>query len=142
VSLCAAANPDKLDDKGLTAIERAARYGKADVCRRLMAHGADIFSRDERGQTVLLRAASWGNVDVVKALIEEGKADHRDRDMVRNASRFNAPSRASPSSRLLTPLCFVADACLRQMGNTPLLRAAYSGSLEVFEYLVSMYALR
>jgi hypothetical protein len=58
---------------GETALMTAARTGRLDAVRALLARGADVHAKDpRRGQTALMWAAAEGNVDVVDALLAAG----------------------------------------------------------------------
>ena len=51
----------------------AARTGKVDAVKVLIAHGADVnFKESRRGQTALMWAAADGNTAVVEELVERG----------------------------------------------------------------------
>jgi ankyrin len=55
-----------------TALHSAAEFGREDVARILLAHGADVNARDEYGQTPLHSAAVYGNLDLVRLLLDRG----------------------------------------------------------------------
>jgi ankyrin repeat protein len=50
----------------------AARSGKADAIKALVAHGANANARDARGQTALMWAAARNNAEAVRLLLEVG----------------------------------------------------------------------
>ena len=55
----------------------AARTGKVDAVKALLAHGADVNAKEpRRGQTALMWAAAEGNVEVVEALLRAGADFH------------------------------------------------------------------
>ena len=55
----------------------AARTGKVEAVKALLAHGADVNAKESRrGQTALMWAAAEGNVEVVEALIQAGADLH------------------------------------------------------------------
>ena len=62
---------------GETMLMTAARTGKVEAVRVLLARGADVHAKEpRRGQTALMWAAAEGHVEVIEALIKAG-ADFR-----------------------------------------------------------------
>lgn len=59
---------------GFTALHTAARYGKTDIARALIAAGANINTHnpDQYGDTALHAAARYGYTETVRALIAAG----------------------------------------------------------------------
>lgn len=64
------------DDKGRTALMYAARYGNADIVRRLLEADAEIETTDTAGRTALMYAAEDGQADVVELLLARGASVH------------------------------------------------------------------
>ncbi|XP_057701015.1 serine/threonine-protein phosphatase 6 regulatory ankyrin repeat subunit C-like isoform X9 [Corythoichthys intestinalis] len=73
------ADPDAGDQKGSTALHRAAALGCADGASALLEHGASALCRDARGRTPLHLAASCGHARLLRALLQAAmKADPLD----------------------------------------------------------------
>jgi uncharacterized protein len=84
--LNAGADPNTALPEGETALMNAARTGRLDAVRPLLARQADVDRKEEwRGQTALMWAAAEGHAPVVERLLEQGA----DRD-VRSKSGFSA----------------------------------------------------
>lgn len=63
--------------EGETALMTAARTGKVDAVKSLLAHGADVNAKERwRGQTALMWAAAEGHLAAVEALIAAGGDVH------------------------------------------------------------------
>ncbi|KAJ3101935.1 hypothetical protein HDU96_009808 [Phlyctochytrium bullatum] len=74
-------NPNtEIDKGGNTLLSLAAEFGRVDVARLLLAHGADINVRCRAaGRAPLHHAANVGHLDVVRVLLEEGAdVDYKD----------------------------------------------------------------
>jgi ankyrin repeat protein len=68
---------EQRDQKGRTALFRAARIGKADIVRLLLDHGADPNAEDSTGEAPLQAASRYGYVECVEMLIAAGaRLDH------------------------------------------------------------------
>ena len=77
--LKAGADPNTTLPGGETALMTAARTGKIEAIKALLAHGAIVDAKEtQRGQTAIMWAAAEGNVEAVEALIRAG-ADFRAR---------------------------------------------------------------
>jgi len=71
--LKAGADPNAALPDGETALMTAARTGKVDAVKSLLAHGASANAKEPvRGQTPLMWAAAEGNADVIRLLVERG----------------------------------------------------------------------
>src|SRR5206468_2107141 len=115
--LIAGADPKVTVEGGETPLMSAARAGRADAVKVLVAHGADVNAREStRGQNALMWAAVEGHVPVIQALIEAG-ADVNDRAtapaaVAKGKSQAGAagPNMGAPSGRIdeMTPLLFAA----------------------------------
>ncbi|GAQ90528.1 hypothetical protein KFL_006520040 [Klebsormidium nitens] len=60
------------DDKGLTALHRAAMAGRSAVCNVLLGRGADVNAKDGEGKTALFRAAMGGKSAACNVLLGRG----------------------------------------------------------------------
>ncbi|KAI0429217.1 putative Pfs NB-ARC and ankyrin-domain-containing protein [Xylaria sp. FL1042] len=72
VQLLIEANADihSVDDRGCTALSRAAANGHTATAQLLLDKGADLNSRDNQGQTSLHRAAAHGKTDIIRLLLD------------------------------------------------------------------------
>ncbi len=67
-----------LSAAGRALLHIAAKYGRGEVTRRLLAHGATVDLEDHFGRTALHLAAKFGNTFVARVLLEHGaKIDRR-----------------------------------------------------------------
>lgn len=71
------ADPNAIGEMGRTIIFQAAPYGKPEIIRQLVQHGANLNHQDDNGNTVLHRMAeeNWGVNPVVIPLLLELEAD-------------------------------------------------------------------
>jgi ankyrin repeat protein len=68
---------EQRDQKGRTALFRAARIGKSDIVRLLLDHGANSNAEDKTGEAPLQTASRYGHQECVEMLIAAGaKLDH------------------------------------------------------------------
>jgi ankyrin repeat protein len=75
--LKAGADPNGTIPGGETALMTAARTGKVEAVKALLAAGADVNAKEsKRGQTAIMWAAAEGNTEVVQELLRAG-ADFR-----------------------------------------------------------------
>lgn len=86
---------------GWTALHEAAKRGRADVVRVLLAHGADPNAREAGDNTYPVHwAAAAGDLDVVRALLDAGGDVHGAGDVhaldVIGWATFHVPADASP----------------------------------------------
>ncbi|KAK5854538.1 hypothetical protein PBY51_004724 [Eleginops maclovinus] len=67
-----------LDEFGMTPLMHAAYKGKADMCRLLLQHGADVnCNQHEYGYTALMFAGLSGRTDITSMMLDAGaEADH------------------------------------------------------------------
>src|SRR5438105_15186152 len=75
--LTAGADPNTALSGGETALMTAARNGRIEAVKALLARGADVHAKESRrGQTALMWAAAEGNTEVVEALLKAGEDLH------------------------------------------------------------------
>ncbi|XP_033830768.1 ankyrin repeat and MYND domain-containing protein 2-like [Periophthalmus magnuspinnatus] len=62
-----------LDENGMTPLMHAAYKGKADMCRLLLQHGADVnCNQHEYGYTALMFAGLSGKTDITSMMLDAG----------------------------------------------------------------------
>ncbi len=104
--LSAGADPNASMPESETALLTAARTGKAEVVKALLARGANVNARDSyRGETALMWAAGKNNVDAIRMLIEFG-ADLKLRTP--NAVRPSGSEDVGADHRMPEPTSFTA----------------------------------
>src|SRR5262245_10656532 len=118
--LKAGADPDTAAPGGETVLMTAARAGRLDAVRALLAHGADVDAREAtRGQTALMWAAAEGHAEVVRALVgagadmravSRGPSGVKDPDKVAKSSNSRYERRPVPRLDTFTPLQFAVHA--------------------------------
>lgn len=69
---CYKGTVDTPDEKGLTGLMWAARYGQLGSARQLLKAGANKNYRGLNGETPLHLAAAYGHHDLVKLLLNHG----------------------------------------------------------------------
>ncbi|XP_068455165.1 ankyrin repeat and MYND domain-containing protein 2-like [Clinocottus analis] len=76
-----------LDECGMTPLMHAAYEGKADMCRLLLQHGADVNGNQrEYGYTALMFAGLSGKTDIASMLLDAGA----EKDLVNSVGRTAA----------------------------------------------------
>ena len=60
------------DGEGLTALAKAARFGRNDYVEALMGKNSDIEAVDKNGNTPLILAAVSGDIDSIESLLKAG----------------------------------------------------------------------
>jgi ankyrin repeat protein len=136
------ANPNAANQDGQTALHIAA--GDAGKAALLIAHGANVNARTKLGRTPLMAAVRQdGAYPAVKLLIDHGA----DPKVLDPAPLFGAGSKASllllaaktsdvRTARLLVERGVDVNA-KTDIGDTPLMEAAWSGNVETARYLIS-----
>jgi ankyrin repeat protein len=115
----------------------AARTGRVETVRALLAHGADVDALEKaHDQTALMWAAANRHADVVQALVEAG-ADLQARSRVR-LRKVYLPSRGASYRLSFEEHISRGDIEERQQGGfTPLLFVAQQGDVESAGVLLS-----
>ncbi|KAK2887119.1 hypothetical protein Q8A67_015347 [Cirrhinus molitorella] len=76
-----------LDEYGMTPLMHAAYKGKADMCRLLLQHGADVNCNEhEYGYTALMFAGLSGNAEITEMILDAGA----ETDLVNSVGRTAA----------------------------------------------------
>ncbi|XP_071356360.1 ankyrin repeat and MYND domain-containing protein 2-like isoform X2 [Trachinotus anak] len=76
-----------LDEYGMTPLMHAAYKGKADICRLLLQHGADVnCNQHEYGYTALMFASLSGKTDITSMMLDAGA----ETDLVNSVGRTAA----------------------------------------------------
>jgi len=89
-ALTAGASRASADPCCWTALHAAAMNGRAEVCRVLTRHGADVEARGCLGWTALHLAALMGSAETVSALLSEGASREAEDDWGRTPSDLAA----------------------------------------------------
>lgn len=100
------AQPDLVDQGGLTSLHWAALFGLTDTAKILMDAKSDINAQTKTGETPLHLAAEKGKIELVKYLLECGcKTDIRDKGAGGGATAYDAATRSGQKeiSELLKP---------------------------------------
>jgi ankyrin repeat protein len=118
-------------------LHRASAIGCLDICRLLIAHGADINAQGSFGQTPLHSAVQYGRTDVVKLLVMHGANIN-----VQNESKSTPLFAATYRQSLDIVECLLANGAevnlINADGSTPLLCAFQkAGGNEVIRLLVN-----
>uniref|UniRef100_A0A3P8SGU6 Ankyrin repeat and MYND domain containing 2 n=1 Tax=Amphiprion percula TaxID=161767 RepID=A0A3P8SGU6_AMPPE len=85
--LCKEVRVNCLDEYGMTPLMHAAYNGKADICRLLLQHGADVnCNQHEYGYTALMFAGLSGKTDITSMILDAGA----ETDLVNSVGRTAA----------------------------------------------------
>jgi ankyrin repeat protein len=60
--------------KGITPLIQAAAFGRTNIARTLIAHGASVNAADQEGWTALHKAAANKHLDIIR-MLRAGNAD-------------------------------------------------------------------
>jgi len=124
------------DEKGRTALMRAAEYQRTEVVTLLLEKGADVEFIGERHQrTALMEAAGAGNCVIIKQLAQKG-ADINAKDYESNTPlHFACMYGHVEAVRLLIELGAKPDVQASGLGRTPMKIAETNGHLEIVQML-------
>ena len=111
----AGADPNGATPDGETVLMTAARAGRTEAVRSLVAHGADVNAWEStRHQTALMWAAAEGHADVVRVLIEAGAniraVSHGPSSPKEITDGETISGRVAPRVDVFTPLQFAVQA--------------------------------
>ncbi|XP_023151091.2 ankyrin repeat and MYND domain-containing protein 2-like isoform X2 [Amphiprion ocellaris] len=80
-----------LDEYGMTPLMHAAYNGKADICRLLLQHGADVnCNQHEYGYTALMFAGLSGKTDITSMILDAGAETELVNSVGRTAAQMAA----------------------------------------------------
>ncbi|XP_029299077.1 LOW QUALITY PROTEIN: ankyrin repeat and MYND domain-containing protein 2-like [Cottoperca gobio] len=80
-----------LDEYGMTPLMHAAYKGKADMCRLLLQHGADVnCNQHEYGYTALMFAGLSGRTDITSMMLDAGAETDHANSLGRTAAQMAA----------------------------------------------------
>lgn len=124
------------DRWGITALTGAAGWGKKEIVKLLLVHGANIEFKDGYGHTPLMSAAKEGHLDVVKVLLAHG-AEINVKSGFTSAPLWLAAEKGHKEVvKLLLKEGSSANVTDRESGESILHRAAGLGHLEIVKTLI------
>ncbi len=128
-------NINAQNERGLTALMRAAEYQRTEVVTLLLEKGADVnFRSQPMRRTALMEASSAGNIVIIKQLAERG-AEINAKDLSNNTSlHFASMWGHVEAVSLLIELGAKPDIGGEQ-GKTPMMVAEQNGHAEVVQIL-------
>ena len=138
--LAANADVDAVDEKGKTALMRAAIGNHADVVQLLIERGADINRQDRsNGNTALSYAAWTGNVTTLMRLLDHGANVDAKNRQGHTALMDASINGHAPCVRILLDKRADVNARARN-ARTPLSAAVWNGHIEVARMLLGAQA--
>lgn len=127
---------NKGDFLGITPLHRAAKEGRTEDVRLLLAAGAPINAADARGRTPMMYAALHGRAEAFEALME-AKADAALKDANGGTVLHCAAAGGSPAIVKMLLQLNINPSASDDKGNTPLILGATVGNVEIIEALVA-----
>jgi ankyrin repeat protein len=125
--VAAGADVNARNQRSVTPLHMAARYGLALTAAALLRHGADANARDANKETPLYRAANLGHSDVANLLLEHG-ADPNLPDRLGQTSLHRAALKGNLAMIEALLRHGAALEAKDRRGNTPLQVALAQGS--------------
>lgn len=128
-----------LANAGETPLTAAAKFGRTEVVRYLLAHGAKINQQDGFGGTAIINACFSGDLSLVELLVKEGG----DPVMIGNsgtAMHMAAALGHVPIMEFLLKSGLAVDIPDKK-GRSPLYAASRNGNLEGARFLVAHGAI-
>jgi ankyrin repeat protein len=126
------------DDDGQTALHKAVAGGHRSAVIALLTHGADMGERDAKGRTPLMVAAENGHVELVTILITPDSVKNLAGEALKSVGTdalkaVGLPGFTNRLEHLASSSIDLAD----QTGQTPIMKAAANGHLDVVKALAN-----
>jgi len=122
------------NDKGMTSLMVAARYGQVDMCRDLMANGAEVSLRSKDGKSAIHFAVISCNLPTVLYFLQNGgKVNSRDDNNLEPLYEAIKMGNVEMTKYLIDN---GARTTARVKGLTYLMVAAQKGDTEIFKFLI------
>jgi ankyrin repeat protein len=123
------------NERGFTALMRAAEYQRTDVVTFLLENGADVNIKNKRNdRTALMEASSSGNIVIIKQLVERGAEINAKTNTNSTALHFAAMWGHVEAVKLLIELGAIPD-MPGELGRTPMVIAEQNEHAEVVKVL-------
>ncbi len=123
------------NERGFTALMRAAEYQRTEVVTLLLENGADVNIKNKRNnRTALMEASSSGNIVIIKQLVERGAEINAKTHTNSTALHFASMWGHVDAVRLLIELGAKPD-MPGELGRTPMVIAEQNGHTEVVKVL-------
>ncbi|MBI3395869.1 MAG: ankyrin repeat domain-containing protein, partial [Spirochaetia bacterium] len=131
-------DPDAHDawgSKHETPLMKAAAFGKIDVIRYLIEHGADVDARDTEGSTPVMYAAATGEREALRLLLDHGADIGKTNDLNWNALMQACFRGRYDAAELLLERGSPTDTIDFEKGATAMSLAKLSGNAKLIELL-------
>ncbi|XP_046557360.1 ankyrin repeat domain-containing protein 50-like [Haliotis rubra] len=135
------ANVSHVDDNGDNILHYASILGHAEIVQYILSQDlVDINSRGKYERTPLMRAAYYGHRKVFDLLVSEGGLTHLVDYKGNNILHLAAFDGQVEMAKYILSQNIVDINSRTRKGATPLMKAAYIGHKDVFEFLVNKRA--
>jgi ankyrin repeat protein len=126
------------DNDGETALHKAVAGGHRSAVVALLTHGADMGEKDSKGRTPLMVAAENGHAEIVQILISPDNVKELAGEALKSVGAealkgVGLPDFTNRLGKLVESSIDLAD----QTGQTPFVKAAAKGHLDVVKVLVN-----